>query len=136
MENEPTTGAFAAAAVVPQYAFRLHTTWGDYWSLTKPEVNFLILISTGAAFYLGWQSALPAIVLMPISMIPLLRSHAGLTYPIIALALSWGFFYFGAELALHRSNAAARRLMLASIIYLPCVFILMVLHKLLVVTRY
>jgi heme o synthase len=25
----------------------------DYWSLTKPEVNFLILITTFAGFYLG-----------------------------------------------------------------------------------
>src|SRR5258708_2118715 len=25
----------------------------DYWALTKPEVNFLILISTGVGFYLG-----------------------------------------------------------------------------------
>jgi heme o synthase len=316
MGNEPTSGTFAAAEVVPQCALRLHTTWSDYWSLTKPEVNFLILISTGAAFYLGcpaqlhqfplglfahtllgtllvasgagalnqfverrfdaqmrrtshrpipagrlepsaalrfgiflslagsidlavtvnilasalalltsvsylfvytplkrrtplctligalpgamppligwaaasgnlaleawllyallflwqlphfmaiawiyredyaragyrvlpngerrgsvmaWQSALPTIVLMPMSMIPMLRSHAGLIYPVIALILSWSFFYFGAELAIHRSKAAARRLLLASIIYLPCVFILMVLHKLLAVTRY
>ena len=25
----------------------------DYWTLTKPEVNFLILITTYAGFYLG-----------------------------------------------------------------------------------
>ena len=25
----------------------------DYWSLTKPEVNFLILITTFVGFYLG-----------------------------------------------------------------------------------
>ena len=85
---------------------------------------------------MAWQSALPTIVLMPISMLAMLRSHAGPIYPVIAVALSWSFFYFGAQLAIHRSNAAARRLLLASIIYLPCVFILMVLHKLLVVTTY
>src|ERR1700749_458818 len=32
-------------------------SWGstrsDYWALTKPEVNFLILITTGIGFYLG-----------------------------------------------------------------------------------
>jgi protoheme IX farnesyltransferase len=32
-------------------------SWGntlsDYWALTKPDVNFLILITTGAGFYLG-----------------------------------------------------------------------------------
>jgi heme O synthase-like polyprenyltransferase len=25
----------------------------DYWALTKPEVNFLILVATFAGFYLG-----------------------------------------------------------------------------------
>ena len=35
-----------------------HGSWGsrllfDYWQLTKPEVNFLILITTAAGFYLG-----------------------------------------------------------------------------------
>src|ERR1700681_5080543 len=28
-------------------------TLSDYWALTKPEVNFLILITTGVGFYLG-----------------------------------------------------------------------------------
>src|SRR5215831_3429010 len=27
--------------------------WYDYWSLTKPEVNVLIVISTGIAFWIG-----------------------------------------------------------------------------------
>ncbi len=29
----------------------------DYWALTKPEVNFLILITTSAGFYLGCANA-------------------------------------------------------------------------------
>ena len=82
-----------------------------------------------------WQSLLPIVVLMPVCLITVLRSNAGLIYPVSALALSWCFFYFGADLAIRRSNTAARRLMLASIIYLPCVFALMVLNKFLV-TRY
>ena len=32
------------------------STLSDYWALTKPEVNFLILITTGVAFYLGCGS--------------------------------------------------------------------------------
>jgi protoheme IX farnesyltransferase len=85
---------------------------------------------------MAWQSALPAVVLVPISMIPMLWSHAGLMYSMSVPALSWGFFYFGAKLAIHRSNAAARRLMFASIVYLPCVFFLMVLNKLAAVGPY
>jgi len=30
--------------------------WLDYFALTKPEVNFLIVITTFAGFYLGWPS--------------------------------------------------------------------------------
>jgi protoheme IX farnesyltransferase len=32
------------------------STLSDYWALTKPEVNFLILITTGIGFYLGCGS--------------------------------------------------------------------------------
>src|ERR1700690_2893540 len=32
------------------------STLSDYWALTKPEVNFLILITTGAGFYLGCRN--------------------------------------------------------------------------------
>src|SRR6266704_3113929 len=32
------------------------STFSDYWALTKPEVNFLILITTFVGFYLGCGS--------------------------------------------------------------------------------
>jgi hypothetical protein len=35
---------------------RLGSLLSDYWALTKPEVNFLILITTGAGFYLGCRN--------------------------------------------------------------------------------
>jgi protoheme IX farnesyltransferase len=77
----------------------------------------------------AWQSTLPAVVLAPISIIPTLRSGGGLIYPVLVLALSGIFLYFGAELAIRRSNVAARRLLLASILYLPFVFVLIMLAK-------
>jgi protoheme IX farnesyltransferase len=52
-----------------------------------------------------------------------------LLYLIGASVLSSGFLYFGAQLALRKSNLAARQLLFASIIYLPLVFVLMVLDK-------
>ena len=36
---------------------RASTLFADYWALTKPEVNFLILITTFAGFYLGCANA-------------------------------------------------------------------------------
>jgi heme o synthase len=37
--------------------FRAFAMLSDYWALTKPEVNFLILITTFAGFYLGRADA-------------------------------------------------------------------------------
>jgi protoheme IX farnesyltransferase len=90
----------------------------------------------GRGSAMAWQSILPTVLLVPISIIPMLRSHAGLIYPVGALALSGTFFWFGAELAIRRSNVAARRLLLASIIYLPFVFVLMVLDKFLAPAKF
>jgi heme O synthase-like polyprenyltransferase len=42
---------------------------------------------------------------------------------------SFAFSYEAAQLAFHRSNAVARRLQLASIIYLPALFLLMPLDE-------
>src|ERR1700720_3699829 len=43
----------AAPAVHGNRSDRLYAATSDYWSLTKPEVNFLILITTFAGFYLA-----------------------------------------------------------------------------------
>jgi protoheme IX farnesyltransferase len=90
----------------------------------------------GRGRLLAWQSILPTVVLVPTSVIPMLRSHTSLIAPVGVLALSCIFFCFGTDLAIRRSNLAARRLLLASIIYLPFVFVLIVLDKLLFSTRY
>src|ERR1700756_3968538 len=47
-------------------------TLSDYWALTKPEVNFLILITTGVGFYLGCGSAA-----RPFSLISLFNTLLG-----------------------------------------------------------
>jgi heme O synthase-like polyprenyltransferase len=39
------------------------------------------------------------------------------------------FLYYSASFAFHRSNVSARRLLAASIIYLPAVFVLISLNK-------
>jgi len=48
-------------------------------------------------------------------------------YFIGALFLGWGFLYYAAQFVLRRSNSAARRLLAASIIYLPSLFVVMLL---------
>ena len=72
------------------------------------------------------QTLLPLCVLIPLGLFPDFTGQRNMFYRIGALILSLGFFYYGAQFALHRSSSAARRLLAASIIYLPLLFILMV----------
>jgi heme o synthase len=76
------------------------------------------------------QAFVASLALIPVSLTPTLIGHAGHVYFVVACLLSSGFFFCSAPLAFQRSNAAARRLLMASIIYLPLLFFLMVLNKL------
>lgn len=54
MASEPQIVVLGAKEVArPVWAIRLYATLSDYWALTKPEVNFLILVTTFAGFYLS-----------------------------------------------------------------------------------
>jgi len=75
--------------------------------------------------FMAWQILVFSVALIPVSLIPALLRQAGLVYFVGALVLSSGFFYYAARLALYRSNAAARRTLLASIVFLPLIFALM-----------
>jgi len=77
--------------------------------------------------FMAWQSVLPALALIPLSLVPVFLGRAGTVYAVGALLLGLYFFYYGAQLAFRNSNGAARRPLLASIIYLPFMFLLMVL---------
>src|ERR1700693_1103384 len=54
MAAEPTIAMLNLAPVARRNrAARLYPAVAEYWALTKPEVNFLILITTFAGFYLA-----------------------------------------------------------------------------------
>jgi heme o synthase len=56
MSREPLVKALEATAGEGRH-FATSAVLSDYWTLTKPEVNFLILLTTYAGFYLGCASA-------------------------------------------------------------------------------
>jgi protoheme IX farnesyltransferase len=64
------------------------------------------------------ETILPLIVLIGCSIVQFPARHAAVYY-CSAVLLGFGFLYFGWEFSLRRSRAAARRLLAASIIYLP-----------------
>jgi heme o synthase len=76
-----------------------------------------------------WQSSAVSLALIPLSLIPAITGESGLVYSVGALILSLAFCYCGASFAFHRSNVSARQLLTASIVYLPAVFILIMLNK-------
>ena len=79
--------------------------------------------------FMSWQALLASLALIPVSLIPAMTGHAGPVYFILAGILSSLFFYYSAGLAFQRSTLAARRLLLASIVYLPLAFCLLMSWK-------
>ena len=73
------------------------------------------------------QTLLPLLALLPLSLLPPLTGRPTTLYYIGASFLSLGFFYCGSRFVVCRSNSAARGLLAASIIYLPLLFVLMIL---------
>lgn len=80
-------------------------------------------------FSTAHQSIVYLIALIPTSILPTMFGMTGMIYFGGALALGIGFLVSGIRLAFIRTNTAARQLLFASIIYLPVLFILMILDK-------
>jgi protoheme IX farnesyltransferase len=70
------------------------------------------------------QTLLPLLILVPISFAQFPVPHAGIYW--VARLLGAAFLYFGLEFVLQQSRGAARRLLTASIIYIPLLFALRV----------
>ena len=69
------------------------------------------------------ETLLPLLAVVAISMVQFPARHAAMFYCASAL-LGLGFLYFGLKFVLQRSRSAARRLLAASIVYLPLLFAL------------
>jgi len=76
----------------------------------------------------GQQILTYTLMLIPVSMLPTLVHLAGNVYMVGALALGTAFLYFSVRAAAERSKWQARRLLHASVLYLPALFVLMVLN--------
>jgi protoheme IX farnesyltransferase len=70
-----------------------------------------------------------AVVLLPVALLPVFLHMTGPLYFGVALALSLGFLGFSLWLASRNGLAQARRLFWASIVYLPLLFLAMVMNK-------
>jgi heme o synthase len=75
------------------------------------------------------QTLLPLAILLPLSILPAYMKQQPLIYGAGALLFGLVFFSYAARFALCKSTSAARRLLAASIIYLPLLFMMMIVCK-------
>jgi heme o synthase len=76
--------------------------------------------------FVSWMTVLPLLVLIPLTLFPAFFGHTAVIYALGILFAGSIFLYHGSVLALQKSNQHARRLLLASIAYLPAVFALLI----------
>jgi protoheme IX farnesyltransferase len=75
------------------------------------------------------QILIASLILIPISLAPTYLSMAGKLYAVGATVLGIGFLYAGWKVARERTLIRARGVLLASVIYLPVLYGLMVLDR-------
>ena len=75
---------------------------------------------------MAWQAAVPAAALIPLSLALMVLGNARWSYLSVGLMLNAGLVVSAVQLAVRRSNVAARRLLRASIAYLPALLLLII----------
>jgi protoheme IX farnesyltransferase len=73
------------------------------------------------------QILLYSVLLIPISLLPKWMGMTGTIYMIGALILGLFFLYSGIRVSLDRTKVRARRVLLTSVVYLPVLYVLMIL---------
>ena len=77
----------------------------------------------------GRQIILYCCALIPVSLLPVLFGATGRWYLVGAMVLGFVYLGYGFAVALFRSTTHAQRLLKISVLYLPALFILMVIDK-------
>jgi protoheme IX farnesyltransferase len=77
----------------------------------------------------GQQIVIYTLLLLPVSLLPTLLGMSGWIYFYGAIALGALFLLFSLRAAFSKSRQEARRLLLASVVYLPLLFVLMVIDR-------
>ncbi|HMI51548.1 MAG TPA: heme o synthase [Candidatus Saccharimonadales bacterium] len=79
--------------------------------------------------FIAWQTVLPSLALLVVALVPAIRGESGIVYFAGALVLGGAFFGYSARFAFQMSSVSARRLLFASIVYLPLLLAFLALDK-------
>ena len=75
------------------------------------------------------QIVIYTVLLLPVSLLPAVLGTSGKIYLVGAIVLGLLFLYSSIRAAISKSRQEAKRLLMASVIYLPLLFILMVVNR-------
>jgi protoheme IX farnesyltransferase len=79
--------------------------------------------------FVAWQTSLPSLALLAVALGPAIRGESGIAYLAGALILGGVFLCYSARFAFQMSAVSARRLLFASILYLPLLLAFLALDK-------
>ena len=79
--------------------------------------------------FVAWQTLLPSLALLAVALVPAIRAESGIAYFAAALVLGGVFLCYSARFAFQMSTVSARRLLFASILYLPLLLVFLALDK-------
>ena len=111
-----------------QIPHTLAIAWLYRDDFAKAGIRFLPVVKPEGGST-GRQVVSNCMALLAVSLLPTLLGLAGSTYFFVALLVGVGFLACGLSLARSQSLAAARRLLFASLIYLPVLLFVMALDR-------
>ncbi|MBI4471567.1 MAG: protoheme IX farnesyltransferase [Acidobacteria bacterium] len=120
--------AFALALFAILFLWQMPHFFAIAWIYTEDYARsgFTVHVSGERT---GRQIIFYCCALIPVSLVPTLLGVTGMTYVLGAILLGFLYLGYGCAVAFFRSNTHARRLLKASILYLPALLALMTLDK-------
>lgn len=131
VEGTVPLGAWVLFAIIFMWQFPhfLAIAWLHRDDYARAGLKMLPSIEGGERIT-GWQMTNYCLALLPVSLAPAVLQLAGRAYFLGALYLGVGFLAVAVLFTLRESRANARRLLLASLVYLPALLGLLCLDRL------
>jgi protoheme IX farnesyltransferase len=128
--NEISVGAWAlfATQFLWQFPHFLSIAWLYREEYAKAGILMLPVVEPSGRIT-GRQIVVFTIMLLPVSLAPYFFGFSGSIFLFGAAIIGVAFLWMSVRAALVKTNERARQLLLASVIYLPLLFILMVADK-------
>jgi heme o synthase len=128
--GEVTTGAWVLFAILFLWQFPhfLAIAWMYREDYGRAGIRMLPVVEPEGRVT-GQQIVVYTLMLLPVSLLPTLLGISGRVYFYGAIVLGLLFLFSSISAALSKTRQQARRLLLASVLYLPLLFGLMVLNQ-------